>query len=69
MNLSALNPPQVNPANSPAAEPSAAGSTSARFKSEALSGADFASYFHNQVQSLQHGQRPSFAASSSALPP
>ena len=69
MNLSALNPPQVNPANSPAAEPSAAGSTTARFKSEALSGADFASYFHSQVQSLQHGQRPSFAASSSALPP
>ncbi|MFM7698039.1 MAG: flagellar hook-length control protein FliK [Limnohabitans sp.] len=69
MNLSALNPPQANPANSPSAEPSAAGSATERFKSEALSGADFARYFENQVQSLRHAQRPSFAASDHALPP
>lgn len=69
MNLSALNPPQVNHPNNKVAETSVSGNEAARFKSEALTGADFASYLHNQVQSLKHGQRPTFATLDKALPP
>ena len=69
MNLSALNPPQVNPPNNKVAETSVSGNEAVRLKSEALSGADFASYLHNQVQSLKHAQRPAFAVADKALPP
>ena len=69
MNLSALNPPQVNPPNNKVAETSVSGNEAVRLKSEALSGADFASYLHNQVQSLKHAQRPAFATLDKALPP
>ena len=69
MNLSALNPPQVNPQNNKVAETSVSGNEAVRLKSEALSGADFASYLHNQVQSLKHAQRPAFATLDQALPP
>jgi flagellar hook-length control protein FliK len=69
MNLSALNPPQVNHPNNKVAETSVSGNEAARFKSETLTGADFASYLHNQVQSLKHAQRPTFATSDKALPP
>ena len=69
MNLSALNPPQVSPQNNKVAETSVSGNEAVRFKSEALSGADFASYLHNQVQSLKHAQRPAFAVADKALPP
>ena len=69
MNLSALNPPQVNPQNNKVAETSVSGNEAVRLKSEALSGADFASYLHNQVQSLKHAQRPAFATLDKALPP
>ena len=69
MNLSALNPPQVNPQNNKVAETSVSGNEAVRLKSEALSGADFASYLHNQVQSLKHAQRPAFAVADKALPP
>ena len=69
MNLSALNPPQVNPLNNKVAETSVSGNEAVRLKSEALSGADFASYLHNQVQSLKHAQRPAFAVADKALPP
>ena len=69
MNLSALNPPQANSLNSPAVETSVSGSEAARLKNGALSGADFASFLHNQVQSLKHSQRPNLAASDKALPP
>ena len=69
MNLSALNPPQVNHPNNKVAETSVSGNEAVRLKSEALSGADFASYLHNQVQSLKHAQRPTFAVADKALPP
>ena len=69
MNLSALNPPQVSPQNNKVAETSVSGNEAVRLKSEALSGADFASYLHNQVQSLKHAQRPAFATLDKALPP
>ena len=69
MNLSALNQPQVNPPNNKVAETSVSGNEAVRLKSEALSGADFASYLHNQVQSLKHAQRPAFAVADKALPP
>ena len=69
MNLSALNQPQVNPPNNKVAETSVSGNEAVRLKSEALSGADFASYLHNQVQSLKHAQRPAFATLDKALPP
>jgi len=69
MNLSALNPPQVNHPNNKVAEPFVSGNEAVRFKSEALTGADFASYLHNQVQSLKHAQRPTFATLDKALPP
>ena len=69
MNLSALNPPQVNPPNNKVAETSVSGNEAVRLKSEALSGADFASYLYNQVQSLKHAQRPAFATLDKALPP
>ncbi len=69
MNLSALNPPQANNLNNPVTDTHATGIEAARFKSEALTGADFASYLHNQVQSLKHTQRPTFAVSNGALPP
>jgi flagellar hook-length control protein FliK len=51
------------------AETSVSGNEAVRLKSEALSGADFASYLHNQVQSLKHAQRPTFAVADKALPP
>ncbi|NDG15757.1 MAG: hypothetical protein EB110_08985, partial [Betaproteobacteria bacterium] len=69
MNLSALNPPQANNLTNPVTDTNATGIEAARFKSEALTGADFASYLHNQVQSLKHTQRPTFAVSNGALPP
>ena len=69
MNLSALNPPQANNLTNPVTDTHATGIEAARFKSEALTGADFASYLHNQVQSLKHTQRPTFAVSNGALPP
>ncbi len=69
MNLSALNPPQVNHPNNKVAETSVSGNEAVRLTSEALSGADFASYLHNQVQSLKHAQRPTFAVADKALPP
>ena len=69
MNLSALNPPQVTPPNNKVAETAVSGNEAVRFKSEALTGADFASYMRNQVQSLKHAQRPAFATLDKALPP
>jgi hypothetical protein len=69
MNLSALNPPQANHPNNKVAETSVSGNEAVRLTSEALSGADFASYLHNQVQSLKHAQRPAFATLDKALPP
>ena len=69
MNLSALNPPQANHPNNKVAETSVSGNEAVRLTSEALSGADFASYLHNQVQSLKHAQRPTFAVADKALPP
>ena len=69
MNLSALNPPQVNHPNNKVAETSVSGNEAVRLTSEALSGADFASYLHNQVQSLKHAQRQTFAVADKALPP
>jgi len=64
-----LNPPQVNHPNNKVAETSVSGNEAVRLTSEALSGADFASYLHNQVQSLKHAQRPAFAVADKALPP
>ena len=69
MNLSALNPPQVTPPNNKVAETAVSGNEAVRFKSEALTGADFASYMRNQVQSLKHAQRPAFATLDKGLPP
>ena len=69
MNLSALNTPQANHLSSPATETSVSVNEAARLKQGALSGADFASFLHNQVQSFKQAQRPNFAASDKSLPP
>ncbi len=69
MNLSALNNLPANSPSSKLAEPSGSSMDSARLKSEALKGADFASFLHNQVQALRNVQRPDIAASAKGLPP
>ena len=69
MNLSALNNLPANSPSSKLAEPSGSSMDSARLKSEALKGADFASFLHNQVQALRNVQRPEIAASAKGLPP
>ena len=69
MNLSALNNLPANSPSSKLAEPTGSSIDSARLKSEALRGADFASFLHNQVQALRNVQRPELAAPAKGLPP
>ena len=68
MNLSAMNKPSANSlgiSNNEAAAP--AGSLS-RLSSTSLSGADFASFLHNQVQALKAPQRQDSATDHGKLP-
>ena len=68
MNLSALNKLPSNGLSLGTAEAPASDSGLSRLSGAGLSGADFASFLHNQVQALKNPQRQDLAAERGKLP-
>ena len=68
MNLSALNKLPSNSLSVAAAEAPSTDNGLSRLSTHSLSGADFASFLHNQVQALKNPQRQDLAAGHGKLP-
>ncbi|MSQ64765.1 MAG: flagellar hook-length control protein FliK [Limnohabitans sp.] len=69
MNLSALNKLGANGPGINHTEASSPDNALSRLSSSALSGADFASFLHNQIQALKQPQRQHLAGDQAKLPP